>query len=102
MRMNFFGWILGGIKDFIVGMVSEFFNWLVDVVVEIAERLAGLLEQILIVFNFIPQTARYFDRLIRAVFFFAPDIVFSILYTVLAVVGIILFIKFFLKLLGSG
>lgn len=97
-----FSWLLNGIKDFIGGILSELFNWLVDVIVEVADRLAGLLEQILTVFNFIPQTAHYFDRLLRAVLFFAPDIVFSILYTVLAIIGIILIIKLVLKLLGRG
>lgn len=97
-----FSWILNGIKDFIGGMISEFFNWLVDVVVEIAEHLAGLLEQILTIFNFVPQTAKYFDRLMRAVFFFFPDIVFNILYTGLSVIGIILLIKLVLKALGRG
>lgn len=96
------GWFLNGIKDFIGGILSELFNWLVDVVVEIADRLAGLLEQILTVFNFIPQTAHYFDRLLRAVLFFVPDIVFSILYTGLAFIGIILLIKLVLKALGRG
>lgn len=100
--MNFFSWILNGIKDFIGGMISTFFNWLVDVVVQIAERLAGLLEQILTVFNFIPQTARYFDKLLRAVLFFAPDIVFNILYTGLSIIGIILLIKLVLRILGRG
>ena len=99
--MGLLEWIAGGIKDFIGGMVSEFFNWLVDVVVEIAAHLGDLLEQILSVFNFVPQTAHYFDRLLRAVFFFAPDIVFNILYAALAVVGIILIVKLVMRALGK-
>lgn len=99
--MGLLEWIAGGIKDFIVGMVSEFFNWLVDVVVEIAAHLGDLLEQILSVFTFVPVTAKYFDRLTRAVFFFLPDICFNILYSCLAIIGIILIVKLVMKALGK-
>ena len=30
--MGLFSWLLGGIKDFLGGMISEFFNWLVECV----------------------------------------------------------------------
>lgn len=100
--MSFINWILGGIKDFIGGMLSEFFNWLVDVVVEIADRLGTLLEKILNIFQFVPHTAKYFDRLLRAVLFFCPDIVFKILYSSLAIIGIIIVVKFVLRMFGKG
>ncbi|MDE5818843.1 MAG: hypothetical protein K2I07_05925 [Lachnospiraceae bacterium] len=100
--MGLITWIAGGIKDFLGGMISEFFNWLVEVVVEIADRIGVLLEHILNIFNFVPQTARYFDALARAVFFFLPDICFNIIYTGLAIVGIILIIHFVMKALGKG
>lgn len=100
--MGFIKWIAGGIKDFIGGFVSEIFNWLVDVVVQIADRIGVLLEHILNIFNFIPQTAKYFDALARAVFFFLPDICFNILYTGLSIIGIVLIVKLVLKLLGKG
>lgn len=98
--MELISWIAGGIKDFIAGMISEFFNWLVDVVVEIADRLSDLLDKILSIFDFVPQTAKYFDALIRAVFFL-PDLCFAVLYSALAIIGIILIIKIVLKLLGK-
>lgn len=99
--MGLIEWIAGGIKDFIGGMVSEFFNWLVDVVVQIADKLGGLLEQILRIFNFVPVTAGYFDSLFRAVFFFLPDICFNILYACLAIIGIILICKIVARALGK-
>lgn len=99
--MGLFDWIAGGVKDFLGGMLSEFLDWLVEVVVAIADRLGGLFEQILSVFNFVPQTARYFDKLLRAVLFFAPDIVFNILYSALALVGILLICKLVLRLFGK-
>lgn len=99
--MGLFDWIFDGLKDFIYGMLSEFLDWLVEVVDEVADRLGGLLEQILSVFNFVPQTARYFDKLLRAVLFFAPDIVFNILYSALALVGILLICNIVLRLFGK-
>ena len=48
--MGLITWIAGGIKDFLGGMISEFFNWLVEVVVEIADRIGVVLEHILNIF----------------------------------------------------
>lgn len=98
--MGFVGWILGGIKDFIGGMISEFIDWLVEVVVEVAEKLGDIIDAILGLFGFIPLTFKLFDRLGRAVFWFLPDVAFRMIEVGVAIIGIVLIVKLVLRMLG--
>ena len=99
--MGLFNWLLGGLKDFIVGFVKEIFNWLVEVVVEIADKIGQIIDAILSLFGFVPLTGKMFDRFARAVLWFVPDVGFRIFYIGLAVIGIVLIVKIVFKLFGK-
>ena len=99
--MGLFNWLLGGLKDFIVGFVKEIFNWLVEVVVEIADKIGSIIDALLGLFGFIPLSFKLFDRLGRAVFWFLHGVAFNILEVVVSLIGIILIVKFVLRMLGK-
>ncbi len=98
--MGLFSWLLGGIKDFLGGMISEFFNWLVECVVQIADKIGEIFDAILGLFGFIPLTFRLFGRLGRSAFWFLPDAAFSVLEVGIAVICIIVLVKTVLRMLG--
>lgn len=92
-------WILNGIKDFLGGMISEFFNWLVECVVQIADKIGEILDAIISLFGFIPLVGKLFDRFAHAVLWFVPDVGFRIVYVGLGVIGIVVIVKIVLKLI---
>lgn len=99
--MGLVKWIAGGIGDFLGGMLSEFFDWLVEVVVEIAGKLEEIIDGVLGLFQFVPVTLKLFDRLGRVAFFFLPDTAFSLIEFGFCVIGIILIVKFVLRMFGK-
>lgn len=99
--MGFVKWIAGGLSDFLGGMLSEFLDWLVEVVVEIAGKLEEIIDGILGLFQFVPTTLKLFDRLGRVAFFFLPDTAFSLIEGGFCLIGIILIVKFLLRMLGK-
>lgn len=99
--MGFISWILGGLGDFIGGFVKEIFNWLVVVVVEIADKIEQIIDAVFSLFGFVPLTGKLFDRFARAVLWFVPDVGFQIVYLGIAVIGIVVIVKIVFKLFGK-